>query len=266
MEQSLGTMPAPGFVVDHQGVIQFPFLSELKLAGLTAEEARVLLTNKLAAYINKPVVTLRVQSFRSKRIYIDGDVKMPGLQAINDIPMTLMEALNRAGGMLPTADQSHIVLSREAVNYNINLPALFQKGLNPAGIILKDGDALRVSSRDETKVFISGEVLTPRALPMRNGRLSLNEALGESGGVNPQTGDARQIYVIRKSSNTSQVYLLDARTPGALALAEEFELRPKDIVFVAATPLTNWHRTISQILPGALSGAIGSIGTVAAPR
>jgi polysaccharide biosynthesis/export protein len=180
--------------------------------------------------------------------------------------MTLMEGLNRAGGMLPSADQSRIVLSRESSNYNINLPALFQRGMNPAGIILKDGDALRIPSRDETKVFISGEVVTPRALPMRNGRLSLNEALGESGGVNPQTGDARQIYVIRKTTSNSQVYLLDAHTPDALALAEEFELHPKDIVFVAATPLTNWHRTISQILPGALSSAVYSFGSVDRPR
>lgn len=54
------------------------------------------------------------------------------------------------------------------------------------------------------------------------------------------------------------VYQLDAEQTGALALAEGFELEPKDVVYVAATPLTNWHRTISQILPGALSQAVGA--------
>jgi polysaccharide export outer membrane protein len=36
-------------------------------------------------------------------------------------------------------------------------------------------------------------------------------------------------------------------------------LNPKDVVYVAATPLANWHRTISQIFPEALSGALGAV-------
>ncbi|MFD2270357.1 polysaccharide biosynthesis/export family protein [Undibacterium arcticum] len=119
--------PPAGFVVDHEGMVQFPYAGALKLAGLTEEQARGLLTGKLARYINKPKVTLRVQAYRSKRIYIDGEVKSPGLQAINDIPMTLVEALNRAGGLLPTADQSQIFINRAGTNYQINLLQLVQK-------------------------------------------------------------------------------------------------------------------------------------------
>lgn len=247
-----------GFVVDQDGVIQFPYAGSLKVAGLTQDQARNLLTKKLAHYIRSPKVTLRVQSYRSKRVYIDGEVRSPGLQPINDIPMTLMEALNRAGGMLPTADQSQIMVSRSGTTYHINLPQLVQKGVNPSSIMLSSGDVVRVLSRDESKIFVSGEVTQPRALTMHNGRLSLNEALGESGGINPLSGDASQVYVIRKSATEPIVYRLDAKAPGALALAEGFELRPKDVVYVAATPLTNWNRTISQILPGQLSGAVGA--------
>ena len=257
-----GTTPAPGFVVDHEGTVQFPYAGTLKLAGMTEDQARKMLTTKLAYYINKPVVTLRVQSYRSKRVYVDGEVKAPGMHAINDIPMTLVEAINRAGGMLPTADQSQISLTREGSTYQINLPELVQKGVNPATIMLANGDVLRVLSRDANKVFVSGEVTTPRSLTMHNGRLTLNEALGESGGINPLSGDASQIYVVRKSATDPIVYRLDAHAPGALAMAESFELQPKDVVYVAATPLANWHRTISQILPGALSSAVGSVNPV----
>lgn len=261
-DQAPNTTPSPGFVVDHEGMVQFPYAGTLKLAGLTEEEARDLLTKRLAKYINKPRVTLRVQSFRSKRVYVDGEVKNPGLQAINDIPMNLMEAINRAGGLLPTADQSQLVLIRKGTSYPLNLPLLVQRGVNPSNIMLANGDVLRVLSRDESKVFVSGEVTQPRSLTMHNGRLTLNEALGESGGVNPLSGDASQIYVVRKSTTEPVVYRLDAKAPGALAMAEGFELRPKDVVYVAATPLANWHRTISQILPGALSSAVGAMGNV----
>jgi len=251
------TAPPPGFIVDHQGEIQFPYAGNLKVAGLTQEQARSLLIGKLSKFIRQPRVTLRVQAFRSKRVYVDGEVRNAGLQAINDIPMSLMEALNRAGGVMPNGDQSQIVINRGGTDYQINLPQLVQRGVNPGSIMLADGDVVRVRSRDESKVFVSGEVVSPRALTMYNGRLTLNEALGESGGVNPLSGDGSQIYVIRKSGQDQVVYQLDGRTAGAMAMAEGFELSPKDVVYVAATPLANWNRTISLILPSALSSAVG---------
>jgi polysaccharide export outer membrane protein len=257
--------PPIGFSVDQEGLIQFPFAGPLKVAGLTEEQARNLLATRLAKYIRKPKVTLRVQAYRSKRVYVDGEVKTPGLQAINDIPMTLMEAINRSGGILPTGDQSQIIVNRGGKNYQINLLQLVQRGVNPAKIMLKDGDVVRVRSRDESKVFVSGEVVSPRALAMHNGRLTLNEALGESGGVNPLSGDGSQIYVVRQEGSEQKVYQLDGRKQGALAMAEGFELYPKDLVYVAATPLANWHRAISLILPSALSGAVGAVTPATRP-
>ena len=248
--------PQSGFEVDQQGMLDFPYAGKLKVAGLTSSELHQQLTAQLARYLRNPKLSVRVLAYRSKRVYVDGEVKQPGVQAINDLPMTLTEAINRAGGMNPTADQSRIIIHRDGKSYPINLPQLVQRGVNPASIMLSSGDVVRVLSRDESKIFISGEVTSPRALPMRNGRLTLNEALGEAGGINPVTGDARQVYVIRRSSTESMVYQLDANAPGALAMAEGFELNPKDVVYVAATPLTNWNRTISAMIPGALPTAV----------
>lgn len=184
---------APGFAVDHMGRIQFPLIGLLTMEGQTAEQARELLTRKLARYIAHPNITLRVQSYRSRRVYVDGEVRTPGLQAIDDIPMTLVEALNRAGGMTQGADQSRIVVERGDTRYTVNLRELIQKGVNPGTILLAHGDVVRVHSREESKVFVSGEVVTPKALTMHNGRLTLNEALGETGGISPLSGDARQV-------------------------------------------------------------------------
>jgi polysaccharide export outer membrane protein len=248
--------PQSGFEIDQQGMLDFPYAGKLKLAGLTSVEAHGQLIRRLSHYLKNPKVTLRVLTYRSKRVYVDGEVKQPGVQAINDLPMTLTEAVNRAGGVTPMADQSRIMVSREGKTYQVNMPQMVQRGVNPSAIMLASGDVVRVLSRDETKIFISGEVTSPRALPMRNGRLTLNEALGEAGGINPVTGDARQVYVVRRTSQSSVVYQLDANAPGALAMAEGFELNPRDDVYVAATPLTNWNRTISALIPGALPTAV----------
>ena len=248
--------PQSGFEIDQQGMLDFPYAGKLKLAGLTTVEAHQQVVRSLSRYLKNPKVTMRVLTYRSKRVYIDGEVKQPGVQAINDLPMTLTEAINRAGGVTPMADQSRIMVSREGKTYQINMPQLVQRSVNPSSIMLASGDVVRVLSRDETKIFISGEVTSPRALPMRNGRLTLTEALGEAGGINPVTGDARQVYVVRRTSQSSVVYQLDANAPGALAMAEGFELNPRDVVYVAATPLTNWNRTISALIPGALPTAV----------
>jgi polysaccharide export outer membrane protein len=253
-----GAVPPPtGFVIDHNGMLQFPFAGKLKISGLTEDQARNLIGTKISRYINKPNITLRVQSFRSKRIYIDGEVKEPGLHPINDIPMTLVEAINRGGGFLQTADQSQITINRGGTLYKINLPQMMQRGLDPGRIMLANGDVVRVPSRDDAKIFVAGEVTAPKALTMHNGRLTLNEALGESGGINPVSADGRQVYVVRKTAKDPEVYKLDATSPGAMAIAEGFELHPKDLVYVAATALTNWHRTISLLFPGELSQAAG---------
>ncbi len=247
-------LPSAGFVVDHEGLVQFPFVGAFKMRGLTEGEARNQLTAKLARYIKKPDLTLRVQAYRSKRVYIDGEVKLPGSQVINDVPMTLLEAVNRAGGFLPTGDQSQIRISRAGLTYPISIPQLVQKGINPASILLQDGDIVRVRASDESKVFVLGEVTQPKAILMHNGRLTLNEVLGEAGGVNPVSGNAGQVYVVRNVTGADPlVYHLDARSPIAFALAEDFELKPKDVVYVDAVSLATWNRVISLILPSALS-------------
>ena len=253
------TIPDAGFVVDYDGMVTFPYAGRLKMAGLTQDQAGSLLTTKLARYINQPKVSLQVQSYRSKRVYIDGEVKSPGLQAINDIPMTMIDAINRAGGILPTGDQSQIILKRAGTSFRLNFLRLFQKGMSPANIVLLNGDIVKVLSRDESKVFVSGEVTMPKALVMHNGQLTLNEALGESGGINVTTGDEQQVYVVRKTSSGPIVYQLDATSPSAMATAEEFELNPKDVVYVAPRALANWHRGISLMFPGALTSLTGPV-------
>ncbi|MBH1957780.1 MAG: polysaccharide biosynthesis/export family protein [Burkholderiales bacterium] len=255
-----------GYNVSPEGLIQFPLLGTFKIAGLTENKAREEITRRLAKFLQDPQVTLRVQAYRAGRIYVDGEVRTPGLQAINDIPMTLPEAISRAGGLTPTADRATVAVTRKGTTTMINMPQLSTLGVNPSSILLTSGDLLRVGSRDDTKVYVMGEVTRPMTLPLRNGRLTLNEALGEAGGVNATSGNPRQIYVVRSrngdsatvadasgtaTSTTPEIYHLDASSPTAYALSEGFELKSRDVVFVDPVPLVLWNRVVSLILPSA---------------
>lgn len=241
-----------GYNVSPDGLIQFPYVGQIQLGGITEYQARDLLTKRLAKYIKDPQVTVRIQAYRSGRVYIDGEVRTPGLQPINDLPMTLPEALNRAGGMTASADRSRVAISRNGSTTAINLLQLSTLGINPNQILLRRGDLLHVHNRDESKVFVMGEVTRPLAQPLRNGRLTLNEALGEAGGLNATSGDPRQIYVVRSQAQEhAKIYHLDASSPMAFALAEGFELQSHDVVYVDPVPLVRWNRVISLILPSA---------------
>lgn len=248
-----GISSAPGFIVGADGQISYPFIGRVKVEGLTEIEASDLLQRRLARYIKEPQVAVRINSFRSRRAYVEGEVRLPGTQIFTDVPMTLPEAINRAGGITANGDRSFVTLTRDNQTTVINLMQLMDMGVNPSQILLQSGDLLTVRSRDDSKVFVMGEISRPSALTMRNGQLTLNEALGEAGGPSLVTANTSQIYVIRKTADAGApaVYHLNAGNPTALALAEAFPLRPRDVVYIDPVPLVNWNRIVSLIVPSA---------------
>ena len=66
--------------------------------------------------------------------------------------------------------------------------------------------------------------------------------------LNSTTSDFSQIYVLRKKKKSFQAFHLDITDPTRVSLANQFEMRPDDIVFVATQPLSLYSRTLSQIL------------------
>lgn len=252
---------AAGFVIDSNGYLQFPYVGALQLSGKQPSEAQKILSVALGQWFRDPQVTLRVASFRSKQVYIDGEVHAPGAQQINDIPMTVYEAIGRAGGFSPTADQSRMVLIRYGRTYQIDLTRMLDRGENPAHILLKNGDLLRVVSRDDNPVYVMGEVNKPAsALPMKNGRLSLSDALAQAGSLNTASADAKQLYVIRDSLGTNpQVFHLDASSPVSMLLANQFDLEPKDVVYLDGNGLVRFSRVLSLLLPAINAGLTAAV-------
>jgi polysaccharide export outer membrane protein len=253
-----GISPAPGFIVNAEGVITYPFIGRIKVGGLSEVEASELIKERLGKFIKDPQVNVRINAFRSQRAYVDGEVRQPGSQIFTDVAMTLPEALNRAGGITANGDRSFITLTRDGETTVINMMMLQRMGINPNRILLKSGDLVTVRHREENKVYVMGEILRPSALLMRNGALSLNEALGEAGGPNLNTANTAQIYVIRNTAEGNPaVFHLNASAPSALALADTFSLRPRDVVYIDPVPLVSWNRVISLILPSAQALNIG---------
>jgi polysaccharide biosynthesis/export protein len=248
-----GVSAAPGFIVGADGQVFFPYIGRVKVEGLTEIQAGELIARGIARFIRDPQVTVRIQSFRSRRVYVDGEVRSAGTQVITDVPMTLLDALNRAGGIMPSGDRSFVTLTRGNRSTLIDLMQMQDLGVNPTRILMQSGDLVTVRNRDESKVYVMGEINKPSGLIMHNGRLTLNEALGDAGGPNLTTANTSQIYVIRNTGqgSTPAIYHLNARAPTALALADTFPLRPRDVIYIDPVPLVSWNRIISLVLPSA---------------
>lgn len=146
---------APGYLINHDGTIYFPLVGYISVAGLSADQVRSLVTKRLSFYVRKPQVLVRVADFRSKKVYIMGEVLKAGYLPLNDQPLSITAALNMSGSLDPNAsDPRHIYVIRgdftrpEIYWLNASTPAALLLGER---FQLKDNDVLVVSTAVVTR-------------------------------------------------------------------------------------------------------------------
>lgn len=203
-EQALSGM----FRVDADGSIPFALVGRVPVTGKTAREIEQLVTTRLLDYVRQPRVTVEVAAFRSRKVFIMGEVRTPGQYAL-DGDVTLLEVLALAGALTDTAgDEISVRRSRgtsptegaalpddpdtvEVVRVSL---AELQSGRSSSNLVLQDGDTVIVPAAP--RVFVTGHVRTPGAVVLR-GRLTVQQVVALAGGLT-ERGSSRGVKIRRE--------------------------------------------------------------------
>lgn len=249
------SLEANGRVVRPDGTLFYPYVGPIKAAGLTVEELRTTIAERLTKVVTKPQVDVAVLKYGSRKVVLSGAFNDTTQQPVTSSPLTLLEAVGKAGVKTADADLSNLTLKRDGREYRLDLDALNRSGASLDRIYLKDGDQFHLAYNDHRRVYVMGEVMQPRALPFKTRDINLSDVIGSVGGLRQETANGRAVYVIRGAADLERepatVFQLDAQSPTAFVLAERFMLQPQDVVYVGPAGITRWNRFISQLFPSA---------------
>jgi polysaccharide export outer membrane protein len=213
--------------VDADGTVDYPYVGRVKAGGLTLRAIKALLEKLLVkgGYFVAPQVTVEVTKYRSRNVFVLGEVRVPGQYALTG-SMSVLQVLAAAGS--PTsAAAGHIVITRPAgvepplpeaesaggSSLRVSLNEL-QNGQLPEGFSLKDGDSINVPRAES--VYVTGFVKAPGPYVIE-GSLTVMQVISMAGGPTERGATGRvRIYrrVGDKVEEVKNVRMSDLVKPG----------------------------------------------------
>ena len=224
------------FSVEADGTFAYPLIGRVKAGGLTLRgvEAQVKTQLKDGGFFNKPQITVAIEQYKSQKFFIVGEVRTPGTYALSG-HMNLVEALARAGSMMPSASGEAVIVHPS--NQNVAGPVLpdqenaesvvrvnlrdLENGVFSQNALLRDGDTIFVPRAESVYVF--GQVKNPGAYALQQKDMTVLQALSLAGGVTDRgsTGRIDIVRMVNGEKKETRVKLGDPVRPGDTIIVHE---------------------------------------------
>ncbi len=138
------------FVVGPDGKIQYKFVEDIKAEGLSKTQLKEVLADKLEKFVKVPEISVTILAYRSKFVYILGEVRAPGKYPMKGDVVSLRETLISAGLPTPSAAlrRTYVITpdEKKPTYKKIDIYKLLYKGILKDNIALATGDLVVVPS------------------------------------------------------------------------------------------------------------------------
>ncbi|KFE33416.1 polysaccharide export protein [Thioclava atlantica] len=251
------TMPAganrtpaeSGLRVQSDGTFFYPYVGQVRARGRTPEEIRSDLAARLKEFIPSPQVSVRVVGYNSQTVSVTGEVNKPSRIPLTSSALTLLDAINEAGGLAEKADARRVNVRRGGRSYSVDLQAFLDQGITSNNPYLHNGDVVAVPRAKTMEAYLLGQLVKPGPIDLTKDDVTLTEAVTAVGGLRQDQADARGVFVFRDTPAGVTVYQLDTSSAAAFVVGTRFYLHPQDVVYVTTAPVAKWNRVISNLLP-----------------
>ena len=236
--------------VGSDGTISLPYAGSVNVRGYTLEQVDKAIKKKLKGSVaTDPQVHSELVGDLSGSVLVAGAVKAPGRFSGLQGPLTILDAVNMAGGPILEPHLINVTVRNGKTAYTVNYDELLSgknRQVAPRSEIILD--------RARQRFVAMGSVKEPglKDLPSRNP--SLLEVLGVVGGLDEAKADPQGVFVFRVNQEpregepAAEVFRLDMRRPESIFLARAFQVFPEDAVYVTNAPVYEWQKIITPIV------------------
>jgi polysaccharide export outer membrane protein len=225
------------FAVSPEGNLQLPVLGTVPAENRTLAELTSDLSRRISLFDrSNPQVTISVQEYKSRKVFVLGAVVLPGIYAFSEMP-SVWDAIAEAGGPVEDGDLSAVELipgdqagGRTATT--VDVASAIREGRSETLPKLRPGDTVRVPrGRTASTISVFGAVLHPGPLPVDQAP-DLLSAVMKSGGpaVDAQMG---RVVIVRTTG--TRVLRMHVNLQDYLTRAEDTgnpPLEPGDMIYV----------------------------------
>ncbi len=223
--------------VSRSGMIRLPYAGEVKVAGLTLQEAINATKKALSVFYVNPVLGMNIKQAAKREFVILGQVERPGVYEFTGIAdsITLMEAIAKASGTERYGDIGRVTVKRDingeeqAFSFDAGSMAQGEVG-NTFQVMPGDTIIVRLANHNFT---ILGEIRNPGVytLPPLQDSVDLMDAIAMAGGA-AKFADLGEITVKRMVNGEERILKIKGKELGRNESKQRFQVYPGDDIMV----------------------------------